>query len=281
LKNIENYLNHLKLEGKASNTIETYSYHLNRFHYWFSKANMKIDILKPSDLLDFRENLSLEGKTARTINAVLSCVRGYFDYLILKEIVITNPVSAALTIQVKNIIVEPLTDEQLQLFKSHIGNWKININAAFHLMLATGARVGEVAGLQKGDFKLIDGKLWINIEDAKWGSDRRIPVLYKDSAIIIYKYLETIDIYNAPAFRVSRRTLQTYADQFKNDTGIKFSCHVLRHTLATRLLESGVDIEKIRYMLGHKTNNMTRHYTQTAKMNVADLAPTIWQGDKI
>src|SRR5690625_3007098 len=126
---------------------------------------MKIDILKPSDLLDFRENLSLEGKTARTINAVLSCVRGYFDYLILKEIVITNPVSAALTIQVKNIIVEPLTDEQLQLFKSHIGNWKININAAFHLMLATGARVGEVAGLQKGDFKLIDGKLWINIED--------------------------------------------------------------------------------------------------------------------
>src|SRR5690625_6549097 len=91
---------------------------------------MKIDILKPSDLLDFRENLSLEGKTARTINAVLSCVRGYFDYLILKEIVITNPVSAALTIQVKNIIVEPLTDEQLQLFKSHIGNWKININAA-------------------------------------------------------------------------------------------------------------------------------------------------------
>lgn len=277
MENIKEYLNHLKLEGKSKNTLETYTYHLNRFHEWFSIENLTLEELKPSDLLKFREILSSEGKTARTINAVISCVRGYFDYLIIKDKVKVNPVSKALSIQVKTKMIDPLTNEQIKQLNSHISNWKENIKAAFHCMLATGARVGEIAELKKGDIRLIDGQVWINIEDAKWGSDRKIPLILKDSAIIVYKYIQTIDVYNAPAFRVSKRTLQTYAEKFHKETGIPFHCHVIRHTFATRLLEAGVNIEKIRFMLGHKTYNMTRHYTQAANINVKELAPTIWQ----
>ena len=62
---------------------------------------------------------------------------------------------------------------------------------------------------------------------------------------------------------------------FAFETGISFSCHVLRHTYATLLLEKGVPIEKIQYLLGHRSVNITRHYTQSAFLNVNDLEPTI------
>ena len=40
-------------------------------------------------------------------------------------------------------------------------------------------------------------------------------------------------------------------------------------------LEKGVPIEKIQYLLGHRSVNITRHYTQSAFLNVNDLEPTI------
>src|SRR5699024_9518556 len=135
------------------------------------------------------------------------------------------------------------------------------------------------AALKKSDITTVDGKLFITITDAKWGSDRKIPIILKESTETVYKYIETIDVYGLPVFRVSKRTLQTYATNFAKESGVPFYCHILRHTFATILLERGVQIEKIQYMLGHKTPNMTRHYTQAANIDVTGLAPTIWQGD--
>ena len=277
MKTVKRYLEHLKLEGKAANTLETYTYHLATFSKWISTKLIKEDQIKTTDLLEFREHLSLQDKTPRTINAILSCIRGYYDYLILLDIVKTNPVAKALNLKIKSKMIDPLSDEEINQLLSHINSWKENVRAAFHCMIGTGTRVGEIAALKKGDFLIRDGQVWINIVDAKWGSDRKIPIILKESAIIVYEYIKTIDVYEAPAFRVSKRTLQTYADNFQKKTGIPFHCHVIRHTFATKLLESGVDIEKIRFMLGHKTYNMTRHYTQAANINVKELAPTIWQ----
>lgn len=277
MENVKKYLKHLKLEGKATNTLKTYTFHLTSFSRWCKKNGISRLEIKTHDLLDFREHLSTEEKTARTINAIMSCVRGYYDYLILLDKIKINPVAKALNLKVKTKVIEPLSDDEIRHLLSHINGWKENIKAAFHCMLGTGTRVGEVAALKKGDFTLKDGQLWINIVDAKWGSDRNIPIILKDSAIIVHKYIQSLDIYDEPAFRVSKRTIQTYADNFRKKTGIMFHCHVIRHTFATKLLEAGVDIEKIRFLLGHKTYNMTRHYTQAANINVKDLAPTIWQ----
>jgi len=277
METVKRYLKHLKLEGKSTNTLKTYTYHLQAFSSWCTTKSLKIDNIQTTNLLEFREYLSLQDKTPRTINAILSCVRGYYDYLILLGKTQTNPVAKALTLKVKSKMIEPLSDQEINQLLSHINGWKENIKAAFHCMIGTGTRVGEIATLKKSDFMLKDGQIWINIVDAKWGSDRKIPIILKDSAIIVYKYLTTIDVNEEPAFRVSKRTLQTYADNFQKKTGIPFHCHIIRHTFATKLLEAGVDIEKIRFMLGHKTYNMTRHYTQAANINVKELAPTIWQ----
>ncbi|MER2112091.1 MAG: site-specific integrase [Solibacillus isronensis] len=74
---------------------------------------------------------------------------------------------------------------------------------------------------------------------------------------------------------MTKRTLQRYAANFVELHGIQFSCHVLRHTFATLLLENGVPIEKIQYLMGHRLVTITRHYTQSAFINLNDLEPSV------
>lgn len=269
------YLKHLQLEGKAENTIDTYKYHLVEFLVWISDQKYELLDIKPAHLIEFKEHLLKNGKSQRTVNAIISCIRGYFDFLILNEVVKVNPVSKLLTIKVTEYRQNRLTDNQINDFFHFVDSLQVNVRAAFYLMYATGARVSEVSNLTKEDFLMRDNKLFVNIQDAKYDSDRLIPVLNLDAVEVVTSYLKTLDVSSAPAFRVSKRTLQRHAANFGEKYGIQFSCHVLRHTFATLLLENGVSIEKIQYLLGHRSIAITRHYTQSAFININDLEPSV------
>ncbi|RUL48793.1 tyrosine-type recombinase/integrase [Lysinibacillus antri] len=267
----EEYLRHLRLERKATNTVETYRYHLTAFLSWAYNENYDLKNLKPMDLLDFKECLLMQNKSERTVNAIISCLKGYFDYLVLYEVVKTNPITNLLRIKVPHYKQERLTDRQLVHFYAYIDSLRPNARAAFYLMLGSGARVSEVTNLLAEDFKVEGDQLFIDIKNAKWGSNRCIPVVDRKATEVLFNYLSTLDVSSLPAFRVSKRTLQTYATRFSEKTGIPFSCHVLRHTFATLLMEKEIPIEKIQYLLGHKSVSMTRHYTQSAVIDVSNL----------
>ena len=269
------YLKHLHLEGKAENTIDTYRYHLIELLVWISDQNIEILDVKPADLIAFKEHLLRSGKSERTVNCIISCVRGYYDYLILNGLIEANPVSNLLRIKVPDYRQNRLTDEELHHFYQFIDHLQVNVRAAFYLLIGTGARVSEICNLTKSDFIFREDRLFVNIIDAKYGSDRFIPILHAKAIDVLKGYLASLDVSSLPAFRVSKRTIQRYAANFSIETGIPFSCHVLRHTYATLLLESGVQIEKIQYLLGHRTVAITRHYTQSAFLNVNDLVPTL------
>lgn len=278
---INKYLQHLEYEGKAFNTIETYRYHLIAFGAWLDQQKMPLRDLKPSHLLDFKEHLLADEKSSRTVNGILSCVRNYFDYMILAEEVHFNPVSKLMRINVPPNSQRRLSDNELNSFIGYVSTLPDHTNAAFHLMLATGARVSEITNLTKSDFSYIDGALYIDIQDAKWGSNRLIPVMSAESARIVAKYVNDLEVSSEPAFKCSPRTLQRHACNFAQKTGIAFSCHVLRHTFATRLLEQGIAIEQIQMLLGHRSLNMTRHYTQNAFSSFTNIAPKLLREEKI
>ena len=267
----QEYLRHLQLQRKATNTVETYKYHLTTFFSWVYNESYDIKNMKPMDLLDFKECLLMQNKSERTVNAIISCLKGYFDYLVLYEVVKTNPVTNLLRIQVPHYKQDRLTDTQLVHFYAYIDSLRPNVRAAFYLMLGSGARVSEVANLTREQFKIEKNQLFIDIKNAKWGSDRCIPVIDSKAVEVLCDYLSSLDVSNLPAFRVSKRTLQTYATKFSEKYGIPFSCHVLRHTFATLLMERDVPIEKIQFLLGHKSLSMTRHYTQSAIIDVSNL----------
>ena len=59
----------------------------------------------------------------------------------------------------------------------------------------------------------------------------------------------------------------------KKDTGITdkdFTIHTLRHTFASRLVQAGIDIYKVKDLLGHKSLKMTERYAHLAVHNYKD-----------
>lgn len=152
-----------------------------------------------------------------------------------------------------------------------------NIRAAMWTAFGSGARVSEVAKLTRGDVSLRGGAVYIAIHDAKWGSDRTIPVIDDKAARILYAYWQNQPISTQPLFRVSSRTLQEYMTHYSEETGVHVWMHLLRHTFAARLLEQNVPMTQIQYLLGHRTLEMTAHYTESALVDTSYLAPSIFQ----
>lgn len=185
------------------------------------------------------------------------------------------PVSPADYPPIRNERIRRLTDDELKQLIAYIGGLQENLRAAFWCMIGTGARVGEVAHLTATDVSLRGRSVFIDIKNAKWGSDRCIPITNKQAAEIVWRFRQTVPIDNRPLFRVSKRTLQWYATQFSQKTGITFRCHLLRHTYAAKMTEQGVPITTIQYILGHKSVTMTAHYAQSALVDVREITPEI------
>ena len=274
---ITDFLDNLKLEGKAPGTISEYSRRINIFIQYLDQHNIVETAVNQQTMVYFRTYLLRKALNNRTINGIFSTLNVFYNWQLLKQYVETNPVNAALHLKASQKRIERLSDEEIAVFISWIESLQENLQTAFWLMFGSGARVSEVAKLTATDVFIKDSAVYINITDAKWGSDRQVPIMDQQAALKVWNYRQISELNGKPLFKVSSRTLQTYATKFAQTTGITFHCHLLRHTYAARLLEGGLPITTIQFLLGHKTLNMTAHYTQSAKIDVSNIVPTIYQ----
>ncbi|OYS34590.1 tyrosine-type recombinase/integrase, partial [Lactobacillus taiwanensis] len=262
---IENFLEDKRLEGRASGTIQEYCFRLTEVKQYLETGGIPVNSLDGNIIADFVRFLQRKGQKAQTIKNKLSTL-SVFEKWALKEGLVTSTVVSPdyypKSTEIKRI--RRLSDTELRVFKSYLDTLQENVRAAFYLMMGTGCRVGEVAHLRVSDVSLRGKSVYVDIKDAKWGSDRCIPITDKKAAQIVWRYCESVEIDTHPLFRLSKRTIQGYATTFAQKTGITFRCHLLRHTYAALLTEQGVPMPTIQYLLGHKNLGMTAHYTQSA-----------------
>lgn len=273
---VEKFLEDKKLEGRAPGTIEEYRFRLTEFGNFLNKNNIDFRDLKSTDISAFSRYLLKKGQKNQTIKNKIStfCVinKWMVKEGLMSEVIVIDEHYPKITSTKR---IRRLSDDDFKQFKHHIDGLQPNIRAAFYCLIGTGCRVGEAAHLKPVDVSLRGGSVYIEIQGAKWGSDRTIPITDKEAAGVVWKYREECTIDNRPLFRVSRRTLQWYATDFSKKTGIKFHCHLLRHTYAAFLTEKGVPLPTIQYLLGHKSLSMTAHYAQSAITDLSEVTPTI------
>ena len=149
--------------------------------------------------------------------------------------------------------------------------------AILETLYSTGARVGELVGMDRDDLNMIDGVVRLK---GKGRKERIVPV----GAVAIEAikdYLAAADLESAhshaslesasPVFRNGRggrltarsveRIVAAYSSRL---AGGRISPHALRHSFATHLLEEGADLRAIQEMLGHATIDTTQKYTHLA-----------------
>lgn len=276
-KIVKKFLEDKALEGLASTTLHEYRLRLEEFGKYLEENNLIFEELESADIQAFVRFLQKKGQKNQTIKGKISTLSVINKWSVKEGLLQTEIVTKdhyPKVIQTSRI--KRLSDEDLKIFKAHINELQENARAAFWLMLGSGCRVGEAAHLRPEDVTLRGKAVYIKIQDAKWGSDRTIPIIDPTAAKIVWKFREDCAVDSRPLFRLSKRTLQGYATDFAKKTGITFRCHLLRHTFAALLSEKGVPLATIQYLLGHKSLGMTAHYTESALVNMEEIIPNIF-----
>lgn len=277
---MKNYINEfiedLKLAGRSEGTLREYRARLIEIADYFSENNIKIEEVTNADIKGFLNFLLKKNQKISTCRGKMSVFYVFnkwgFERGIFPEIII-SPSDYPKNTKVRRI--KRLSDEELKIFKAYIDELQPNARAAFYLLIGSGCRVGEAAHLRPEDITLRGRAVYMDIRDAKWNSDRCIPIIDQQAAEIVWKFRTEIEVDNRPLFRLSKRTIQGYATQFAKTTGIDFHCHLLRHTFAGLLTERGVPLTTIQFLLGHKSLGMTAHYAQSALVDLSNITPMI------
>ncbi len=273
---IDEFIEDMRLEKRAKGTLSEYRQRLETVAKIFEDQNLTPETVKNEDISNLRRTLFKENLKTSTVRGKMSAFRVFNIWGVKRGFlpkVIISPDDYPKTTTTDRI--RRLSDDDLIVFKNFINERQPNVRAAFWLMIGTGCRVGEAAHLRPSDVSLRGKSVSIDIKDAKWGSDRCIPIVDAEAAKIVWHYREGVTIDNRPLFRVSKRTLQGYATDFAQKTGITFRCHLLRHTFAALLTEKGVPMTTTQFLLGHKSLGMTAHYAQSAITDLSDVKAEI------
>ncbi|MBI1797182.1 MAG: tyrosine-type recombinase/integrase [Candidatus Eisenbacteria bacterium] len=137
----------------------------------------------------------------------------------------------------------------------------------FALIYHYGLRVGEVALLRREDVDLDRGR--IVIKRLKGGAWTEQP-LFSATARLLRRYLAERDVApNDPLFRgrlgaLKKRQIQSLFVRYRDLAGLdrRYTCHGLRHSIATHLLDAGVALEFVQDHLGHQSIRSTSIYAR-------------------
>lgn len=153
------------------------------------------------------------------------------------------------------------TKEEIQKLYSKSNPLQIII---LHLCYACGLRRNEAAELSVKDVDLVSCLLYIR--KGKGKKRRVIPFTkqvqqdFKNYMDIRHEIQDNQKLLNITAERIyiEFRYLLKKAELYKQN----FTLHCLRHTIATQLLEQGMELEKVRDFLGHEYLSTTQIYTR-------------------
>ena len=130
--------------------------------------------------------------------------------------------------------------------------------------LLLGLRVSEITGLRIEDLDLADGTAFIR--HGKGDKDRYVPVPQK-LLLPLSKWISSRRVgLLFPGIRRPRLSsdyVQRMVQRTAQTAGImrRVTPHTLRHTYATRLLETGADLRQVQDLLGHSSVAITEIYT--------------------
>ena len=244
---------------------------LKHFVLW---VNVPIEQVCHKKLLSYIDHLRYRRLSPKTINCHLDSIRGFYNYLIEEEqVAIINPVKHGYALRLSQPLPRYLREEEVNRFLKAVQ--KRRDRAIFLLMLRCGLRVEEVAKLALTDLDLRRSQMLVHGKGAK----ERIVYISDDTYIALVKYLETrkwarakkVFLVEKGTFKgkpISVRGIQKRMEYYARKAGLSISCHRLRHTMATQLLNAEADLVTIQDLLGHSRIKTTQRYSKVSNLKV-------------
>lgn len=255
----ENFLKRLENQGASESTVKNYGYNLALICLEYGRLPEEIT---DNEYVEYYNKLLKRKASGSHMLHAVYCVRKYF-----KLFGLDCPLSANPTIPARRTLPVVLSQNEIKSLLKACPD--LRDKALIGLMFDTGIRKSELLNLCTYDLDFDRGK--IHIREGKRCKDRYVP-FSKNMQKVVAAYLKTYHPHKYLFEQERDKPKSKYwpprvlASALERTDIVKHvSCHVLRHTYATVLLELGVDIRHIQQWLGHKRLETTAIYLNIAE----------------
>jgi len=285
--NSKGYQVFLKLEKSLSpNTVSAYLSDLEKLMAYFEVH--AIDI-KPGEVsyLHLKEFLVWMGQlgiSPRSQSRTVSGIKAFFKYLLIEEIILSDPAELLEAPKPGRKLPVFLTIEEIDRIIGAIDLSKPEGHrnkAIIETLYSCGLRVSELVDLRITNMSLNQGFIRVT---GKGSKERLIPIsgraiadienyfLHSRHHIQPVKGADNIVFLNRRGNKLTRVMIFTIIRTLAQKAGIKkvISPHTFRHSFATHLVERGADLRAVQEMLGHESIMTTEIYTHLNREYLRD-----------
>jgi site-specific recombinase XerD len=267
---IRDYLDRLRLKNFSDHTLRCYGLDLRQAEASIGKA---LATASHEELELYIAGLSRKGMKGTTVRRKQASLRGFFNHCLRQKVIGVDPTGNFEPPKVEDRLPIYLNAAQVQALLDALTAGSpaaLREAAIVKALYYTGMRAGELVGLNIEDVFLDERELRV------FGKGRRERMLPISDALAqaIGEWMGVHPVGKGAVF-VSLQTHHrrlSYDSVYKIVKGVmaraglgnrKFSCHKLRHTFATRLINRKVSIDKIQKLLGHRRIDTTTIYAHT------------------
>ncbi|MDR3775078.1 MAG: tyrosine recombinase [Terracidiphilus sp.] len=285
---LNDYQTYLRVEkGLRPLTCEAYDSDLKTFAEFIEGRHGVLLTVAQQDVSAFLEHLRNHAIDSRSAARKLSCLRGFYKWLLLDRRIHHDPTVNIESPKAWKVLPKSLAEPEVVEMLERAGmaashpqaeGTALRDRAILELLYAGGLRVSEVTALSTGDLAMDAGRVHVRGK----GDKERIVPLGRTA-------LEALEIYMRQGrphlARISSARKSNFARQdatrlFLSLRGMPLtrqwvwhlvkladataSPHRLRHSCATHMVEHGADLRSVQLILGHADISTTQVYTHLA-----------------
>ena len=271
---IAQFCAYLRRRNYSPHTVDNYGRDLRLF---FALVDKEPYTVSGREVTQFIERQRQVQRTATTINRRLHALQHFFEYLATERQTLgINPVKPSHFLRRGRPLPKTLSQEHVRRLLAQIT--KPLDHALCLLILRCGLRVSEVTRLTRADLDWEQKALRVN-----QGKGRKDRVVYvaADALAALRTCLALRPAVvpddrlfwnqKRPQYPLSSKGIQKKVERYAKAADIKASCHSLRHTFASNLLEEGAEVIAIKELLGHASIQSSERYAKLSNQRVKQV----------
>ena len=292
-RTVREYLAYLRVEkGMRPATCEAYARDLEQFAEQLEKRGVLLVTAADTDVSGFMAHLRGNQVDARSIARKLSCLRGFYRWLLLDKRIDHDPTVTIETPASWKVLPKSLAESEVagmldraaasalnpgaesEVRSREAAALPLRDHAILELLYAGGLRVGEIVSLGEEDLHLDQARAQVRGK----GDKERIVPLGRRAVEALDEYVKR----GRPALARGRMQRALFlsvrgraltrqwvwemvrAASSSDASSRKASPHMLRHSCATHMVEHGADLRSVQRLLGHADIATTQVYTHVA-----------------
>lgn len=256
----EEYLLKLELKRYSNNTVRIYVPFFEMFINFYNDRELKT--LDEGDIRVFLQHLIQRKLSNSYINQVINAIKFYYEVVLGMPHRFYDIERPRKEYKLPKVISK---EEVLAIIKN---TNNIKHKCVVELLYGSGLRKSELLNLKIND---IDSKrMLVRVENAKGNKDRHTllsKIALDDLRLYFKEYRPKVYLFEGQkGGKYSGESVLRIVKMASEKARIRKSVspHILRHSFATHLLETGVDLRQIQVLLGHSSSKTTEIYTHVA-----------------